>query len=216
MTEQEGVIKYRLDHHFMPLGSSIDIQTINAWRCLLNKLALIGQDPARYQGLGFGNISQRLQEGNNRFLITGTQTGRLAYLKREHFAMIKSANPKQNALESCGVSQPSSEALTHASIYQLDHTVHAVIHVHSPDIWRNTLKLNIPHTGAEVAYGSVKMTEAVEQLFLSGALKSYRIFSMLGHEDGIVTFGASLPEAAQTLITHLVEAIVIEQCPLTD
>jgi ribulose-5-phosphate 4-epimerase/fuculose-1-phosphate aldolase len=216
MTEQEGVIKYRLDHRYASLEQAIDIRHINAWRFMFSKLGLIGQDPARYQGLGFGNISQRLTPDDNRFLITGTQTGHLAYLKTEHFAMIEGANPKQNTLESRGPSRPSSEALTHASIYQLDPAVHAVIHVHSPDIWRHTLMLNLPHTGNEIAYGSVEMTEAVEKLFLSGQLQKRSIFSMLGHEDGIVAFGASLAEAAQTLITQYVTALAIEQNQTND
>ena len=216
MTEQEGVIKYRLDHRYMPLERTIDIRNINAWRYVFCKLALIGQDQARYQGLGFGNISQRLTPGDNRFLITGTQTGHLAYLKTEHFAMIESASPKQNTLRSRGARQPSSEALTHASIYQLAPTVHAVIHVHSPDIWRHTLLLNISYTETAIAYGSVEMTEAVEKLFLSDQLERRRIFSMLGHEDGVVAFGASLSEAAKTLITYFVDALTIEQSQATE
>jgi hypothetical protein len=57
----------------------------------------------------------------------------------------------------------------------------------------------------------VEMAEAVAQLFSSGQLKPLPLFSMLGHEDGIVAFGDSLPTAATILITHLAKALAIEQ-----
>jgi hypothetical protein len=35
---------------------------LNAWRKIMYMTALIGQDPARYGGYGFGNISCRLDD----------------------------------------------------------------------------------------------------------------------------------------------------------
>lgn len=211
MNEQEGVIKYRLDHRHSCLPSAIDVSQINGWRGLLFRLGLIGQNPARYQGLGYGNLSQRLVPGKPGFIISGTQTGHLARLTSEHFAIVNAASVKDNTLHSSGPSRPSSEALTHASVYQLAPKAQAVIHVHCPEIWRNTERLRLPYTGTEVAYGSIEMTEAVECLFASGRLANTPIFSMLGHEDGIVAFGDSLPAAAQTLLIQLANALAIEQ-----
>lgn len=58
--EREGVIKYRLD--FTP-AEAVDENALTAlqqWRLTLYQLGLIGQDPERYGGLGYGNISQAI------------------------------------------------------------------------------------------------------------------------------------------------------------
>lgn len=210
-SELEGVIKYHLDHHICDLPGSVNINQINAWRSLLFRLKLMGQIPEKYHGLGYGNISQRLLPGKPAFLISGTQTGHLDCLNAQHFAIVEVASPKLNSLCACGPSQPSSEALTHASVYLHEPKAQAVIHVHCPEIWRNTANLYLPHTEADIAYGSTEMADAVEQLFNSGVFKYKPIFSMLGHEDGIVSFGDSLNSAAQTLLSELVRALTIEQ-----
>ena len=57
----EGVIKYTIEHSAAPPLPASDLAALNAWRKILNQLALIGQDPARYDGIGFGNISCRLE-----------------------------------------------------------------------------------------------------------------------------------------------------------
>lgn len=211
MSEREGVIKYQLTHDDGILASTIDISKINAWRTVLYRLQLIGQLADKYHGLGFGNISQRLYPEQAPFLITATQTGHRPLLERTDFAVVNAASPAENRLHSTGPSRPSSEALTHASVYRLDRRAQAVIHVHSPVLWRRTLALQLPHTAADIAYGSVEMSAAVETLFNSGQLRSLPIFSMLGHEDGIVAFGATLNDAATTLLTQLAKAIAIEQ-----
>lgn len=213
MPELEGVIKYRLEHHQSPLPSAIDISHINGWRGLLFRLGVIGQKPEKYHGLGYGNISLRLSPSQNSFLISGTQTGHLAYLAPEHFAIVEAASAKHNTIHSHGPSMPSSEALTHAGIYASAPNVQAVIHVHCPEIWHRTCQLDLPYTRADIAYGSMEMAEAVEQLLSSGRLDNLPIFSMLGHEDGIVAFGDSLGSAAQTLLSQLANALAIEQSP---
>ncbi len=211
MSEQEGVIKYRLDHHFSDLAANIDIREINAWRCLLFRLKLIGQLPEKYGGLGFGNISCRLLAEAPRFLITGTQTGHIPMLKASDFAVVETVSPLLNSISSSGPAQPSSEALTHASVYLHQPDAMAVIHVHCPELWRNTQKLRLSYINADIDYGSVEMAEAVEQLLSMGELQTLPLFSMLGHEDGIVAFGSSMASAANTLLTQLASAIAIEQ-----
>ena len=211
MTEQEGVIKYDLIHSYKPIDNNAAVADINAWRSVIYRLGLIGRDPERYGGLGFGNISLRPDSDNSIFIISGTQTGHLPQLSANHYCVIEQADFLHNTIRSSGANKPSSEALTHACVYQQAPKIQAVIHVHSPEIWRNTAELNLPHTGAEVAYGTLAMVRAVETLFNAGTFGSAGIFSMLGHEDGIVAFGHSLEQAAWELIRHLAQAIRIEQ-----
>ena len=101
--------------------------------------------------------------------------------------------------------------MTHASIYAQDSNIQAVIHAHSPEIWKNTLALALPHISADIPYGTVKMAIAVEQLFQSGDFQQTSLFTMLGHEDGVVSFGGNMQEAAWALIKHLSLALGIEQ-----
>jgi len=211
MKEQEGVIKYQLNHTQQSITPPLSLTEINAWRTIAVRLDLIGQIPERYDNIGFGNISQRIDPRSDQFIISGTQTGHIKQLSPEHYCLIVKAEPHQNRLQSCGLCKPSSESLTHASIYAQDNTIQAVIHAHSPEIWKHTLALGLPHTSADVPYGTVEMATAVEQLFQSGNLSQTSLFTMLGHEDGVVAFGKNMQEAAWELIKYLSLAIGIEQ-----
>ncbi|MGY6276916.1 class II aldolase/adducin family protein [Methylomonas sp. MgM2] len=211
MNRQEGVIKYRLKHQYCILPIDFEIKSINAWRTILFKLRLIGQTPEKYQGLGYGNLSLRLKPNEMPFLISGTQTSHLDCLSMHDFAIVDSASPTENVIHSRGKSKPSSEALTHASVYLHNPNANAVIHVHCPEIWRNAVKLRLPHTDADVAYGTVEMAEAVENLLTSEHLAKTPVFAMLGHEDGIVAFGDNPASAAIALLTEFANAIAIEQ-----
>ncbi|MDD1619741.1 MAG: class II aldolase/adducin family protein [Methylococcaceae bacterium] len=211
MKEQEGVIKYQLEHTEKPIVEKISLSEINAWRTIIFRLGLIGQDPERYDNLGFGNISQRLDSQSSQFIISSSQTGHIEHLSPEHYCLVVKADPQKNQIQSCGLYKPSSESLTHASIYAQDGNIQAVIHVHSPEIWNNTAALNLPHISANIPYGTVEMAIAVEQLFQSGDLQRTSLFTMLGHEDGVVSFGVNMQEAAWELIKCLSLAIGILQ-----
>jgi ribulose-5-phosphate 4-epimerase/fuculose-1-phosphate aldolase len=210
MGEKEGVIKYQLHHQHCQLDAGQDVSELNAWRTLLYRLQLIGRIPEKYDGLSYGNISRRLVPGSEQFLISGSQTGHMPELNRLHYALIHQASPQQNTIYSSGLTQPSSEALTHAGVYQQNADIQAVIHVHSPELWYGTQSLHLPSIAANIAYGTPEMAQAVAELFVSGQLQSVGIFSMLGHEDGVVAFGPSLSAAACVLIEQLANAIAIQ------
>lgn len=210
MNDQEGVIKYQLEHVHKSINIPFGFNELSAWRAIIYRLGLIGQVEHRYDNLGFGNISQRLNAHSQQFIISGTQTGHLEYLQAEHYALVERAEPHDNYLKSSGLFKPSSESLTHASIYTLNSKVQSVIHVHSPEIWRNTMALNVPHISAKIPYGTVDMAVAVEHLFQTGHLDNIALFTMLGHEDGVVAFGGNLQEAAEELIKYLALAICFE------
>jgi L-ribulose-5-phosphate 4-epimerase len=178
---------------------------------VMAKLNLIGQNPHRYNGYGFGNISQRLTTPDLQFMISGTQTGHLNVLKRQDYCLITQASPQVNTIISTGETKPSSEALTHASVYLQNPQIQAVIHVHCPEIWQHTQALSLAHTAVNVAYGTPEMANAVTQLFKSEGWRETAVFSMLGHEDGVIAFGDSLSQAGCALITQLSRAVAMEQ-----
>ncbi|MEC4749614.1 class II aldolase/adducin family protein [Methylomicrobium sp. Wu6] len=197
MAEQEGVIKFRLDYQVAPARIEAGFAELNAWRSLLWRLGMIGQDGARYDGLGYGNLSLRLDAGS--FLITGTQTGHIPQLTAAHYACVLQARPDQNYLSAEGPLPPSSEALTHAAVYSANPTVCCVAHGHSPGVWRNAVALKLPCVEAGIAYGTPAMAQAVGALVESHPGQG--VIVMLGHRDGLLTYGQT-PEQACWLMTR--------------
>lgn len=207
MGEQEGVIKYQLDWEQAPAIDPFDFSALTRWHQCFKQAGILGQDPERYEGYGFGNISERLNQYS--FLISGTQTGHLDALRPQDYAVVIRAVIEENRIISQGPVKPSSEALTHAAVYALDPDIRFVFHVHSPGIWRAREKMNLPETAADTPYGTPEMAGEVKRLFDAGALTETSVFAMAGHEDGIVGFGRTADEAGDGLMQ------VLGQSPLT-
>ncbi len=211
MAQQEGVVKFELKFR---TGAPLDIEPhreLNAWRKMLYLTQLIGQDAGRYEGYGFGNISQRVDPYDapgplRRFVITGTQTGGLTELSGEHYTLVTECRPELNLIVAEGAIKPSSESLTHGTLYGLDDTLRFVMHAHSPHIWRHAAQLDIPCTLESVPYGTPEMAEEVRRLFRESSVKEKRIFSMAGHEDGVVTFGQTAEAAGSVMLIALARA----------
>jgi L-ribulose-5-phosphate 4-epimerase len=198
--EVEGVIKFNLTFRTERVVG-VDVVELSAWRTVLKDLGLLGQAPGRYDGYGFGNISQRCSGG---FVISGTQTGELDAVTLDDYAFCETWDLQRNAVDAQGAVKPSSESLSHASIYDVHESVTCALHAHSPDIWRNSVELGIAVTDESVAYGTPEMAKEVRRLITD--MGSPGIFSMGGHEDGIFTFGRSLADAGQLMVRELVRA----------
>jgi ribulose-5-phosphate 4-epimerase/fuculose-1-phosphate aldolase len=204
MKEQEGVIQFEL-HWQQTDVIQADLAALNAWRSILWKLGLIGQDPHRYHGYDFGNLSQRY-DTRQQFIISGSQTGHIAQTDASHYALVTDFDPNSNRVVAQGPVRPSSESMTHGVIYRLDDSVNCVMHVHSPAIWNAASKLPLPTTRAEVTYGTPEMATEVARLFRETEVREQSIFVMAGHEDGVVAFGSSPDLAGGALIKMLVRS----------
>ena len=205
----EGVIKFNNAHDLRaePDGAG-ELCALIAWRHILAHLSLIGQDQARYDGAGYGNLSTRIgpfpgPRGRRRFVISGTQTGGYRCLGAEDFACIDAYNIAENRVVSHGPIQPSSESLTHAAVYDLSPRIRVVLHVHSPLLWTRAETLRIPQTKASVPYGTQDMAREVGRLYRETALSEKQIFSMAGHEDGVIVFGRNCDEAGRILLSYV-------------
>jgi ribulose-5-phosphate 4-epimerase/fuculose-1-phosphate aldolase len=209
MAEQEGVIKFDLRFTPAPPLPRAQLATLNAWRTILHRLGLIGQDPERYGGVGFGNVSMRLEPGSARFIVSGSQTGALTILDERHYSVVSDFDVAANRLVAEGPVAPSSESLTHGMLYALDPGIRFVFHAHSPAIWRAAARLGLPATAAHAAYGTPAMAEEVRRLL--AAAHASGVFVMSGHEDGVVSFGATAEEAGVRLIGLLARALT-EPC----
>ena len=210
LSDREGVIRFRLEFtKARPEVADLLIE-LNAWRRILRMVGLVGQDPARYGGLGYGNLSLRLPsetraEGQPRFVITGSQTGRFTDLGPEDFAVVVAWDIDENLVVARGPIQPSSETMTHAAIYGADEGIRCVMHAHSPDIWGRAHELGIPTTSAAATYGTPAMAREVERVV--HAAPTRRIVVMEGHEDGVLAWGASVEATGITLLTTFVQAM---------
>ncbi len=211
LMQEEGVIKFELEFTTATPVPLEELRELNAWRSILWQLALIGQDPQRYGGYGFGNVSQRLapfdaEPEQRAFVISGTQTGGLAILDASGYCSVTQHDLRRNRVVAAGPVRPSSESLTHAMIYAEDAGIRVILHVHSPDIWRHADSLQLPVTDPAVAYGTPAMALEVGRLFRETDVRDKGLFSMGGHEDGIVAFGATAETAGQRLVSHLAMA----------
>ena len=199
MGEFEGVIKYRLDFlKSEPITENLD--KLNTWRSILFGLGGIGQDGSRYEGYGFGNLSQRCELDKSQFIISGTQTGKLAVLTQGHYVCVEQCNVAQNHVIARGSLKPSSEALTHSMLYWLDSDIKCVIHVHSPELWHFGLTHDYACTDKSVEYGTQEMALEISRLQDSGKFSNRKILIMAGHEDGVMCFGDSVDQAAMAFV----------------
>jgi ribulose-5-phosphate 4-epimerase/fuculose-1-phosphate aldolase len=210
----EGVIKFQADHEERRLDSRVfgDLACkLTAWREVMAKTQLVGQDPARYGGAGYGNVSGRIgppsaPRGQRSFLVTGTQTSGSACITLDDYCVVAEYDYHRNRVRSYGKIMPSSESMTHGAIYDLAPAIRFVLHAHTPTIWRRARALKIPTTDPQVAYGTPEMALEVQRLFRSTTLSEVQVLSMGGHEDGIIVFGRTAEEAGQILIGYLARA----------
>lgn len=204
----EGVIKYQLHFIRAEPPSGWGYPHLESWRRILFRLQMIGRDPHRYGGLGYGNASQRTTAG---FVISATQTGELECLQPEHYCLIEKADLEANKVAARGVYPPSSEALTHAAVYQGSPLAQAVFHGHCPEIWRRGRELKLDRTPEGVAYGTPAMATAVMDLVKIHPESG--IILMAGHPDGVVAYGGSPLQAGRMLVETLAQVWTLEVQP---
>jgi len=211
---REGVIKFELDYRQGPAPARELVTGLNAWRQILYRLGLLGQDPDRYQGLGFGNVSCRVgafagEARRRRFIISGSQTGMLEQLTPEHFVLVDECCPETNHISACGPLRPSSESLTHGALYAVDSQLRAVLHAHSPEIWQAAVTLGLPVTDHRVPYGTPQMAAEMQRLYADPVVRDGGLIVMGGHEDGVVSFGPGLDFAGQVMVRTLARALAV-------
>lgn len=210
----EGVVKFTAAHREAALPDRRYGETVRrliAWREMMVQLGLIGQDPGRYDGAGYGNVSGRVGpfpggRGARAFVVTGTQTGGRRCMGAEDFCVVTRYDAVRNHVESHGPAFPSSESMTHGAIYDIGPSVRWVLHAHCPLVWRRRRALALPTSSERVAYGTPEMAREVERLHRETRLPELRIFAMGGHEDGIVVYDHDLEAAGATLFRYLARA----------
>ncbi len=199
----DGIIKYdRTNFSQSAPLSTLEYAPLEYWREKLFELSLIGEYPI--DKVGYGNASMVYDYSElflskwPQFLITGTQTGKYAKLNGSHYTRILDYNIPKLEIAVNGPIEASSESLTHAAIYRQNKNIKAIFHIHSEKIWTYMKNNSYPATAETIPYGTAEMAEATQNLVGSSTAG---IFCMLGHQDGVVSYGKTLEEAWEYIFT---------------
>jgi len=193
----EGYVKYQSHWSEVPAPYPLAARQLEEWRDPLFAAGLIGH----YENIGvsFGNISIRYGE-SGQFLITGTQTGHIETTTEQHYSLVTEYDIERNQVSCAGPIQASSEAMTHAAIYELDPSIAAIVHVHSKLLWNHHLN-NLPTTSPNVAYGTPEMAREFRRLYAETTFGLQGIAVMGGHDEGLIGIGESLEQAAVRILS---------------
>ncbi len=210
MSVAEGIIRfaYDLQNESNPVADADVLAELDAWRHIFRRLGLIGQDPERYDGYGFGNLSARDQGRDGEFVVTASQTGGLERLSDEDVVRITHYSLDRFWVDAVGSQPPSSETMTHAMVYAADPRIRCVFHCHSPEIWQQAQALGLPCTPEPVPYGSTAMVQAVAEL-LEGHASRPLVFASLGHTDGVFACGPTARDTGGLLVSYLAKALAL-------
>ena len=202
----DGVIKFKMTLKKAAPLLADDILPLEKWRAILWRLGLIGEYPI--EKIGYGNLSARLANPKNAFVISGTQTGQYPHLKREHYTRVMTCDLQRNAVVAEGPIAPSSESLTHFAIYEANPQISAVFHIHHTVLWERMIANQAPAIEENVPYGTREMAEAAKALI---AGSDQGLFVMKGHQDGIIAYGPTTEVAGKILLK-----LYKELGPITD
>lgn len=184
----EGYIKFNYNWTKSELPK-VDLEELIFWRQELYNAKLIGAYP---DGIGFGNISQRY--AGNKFIISASTTGNISKLDKSHFALVEDFDLEKNHLSCIGQMPASSESLSHAAIYQALENVHAIVHIHNLDLWKNKFNI-LPTTSPEISFGTPALAYAIQELTKKSET-DFGIIVMGGHKEGLISYGTDIAAAA--------------------
>ena len=140
-----------------------------------------------------GNLSFRLQAGENAFIITGSQVGWKNRLMDEQFVTVRSCDLVKGIVYAEGVMDPSSESMMHFAIYERRSDLQAVFHGHSREVLSCPEKLAIRETREKRPYGSLELVESVLEIL------NRESFVVL-KKHGFISMGGTMREAGELAI----------------
>ena len=126
---REGVIKFQAEHRgasLSPRRFADALGALQGWRQVFFDLRLIGQDPTRYDGAGYGNRSVRVgapssPRGARHMLITGTQTGGKSELGHADYRAHIAAVAREYKVYRSVPAEPEND------YYLVDHTAYSYL-----------------------------------------------------------------------------------------
>lgn len=188
--QKEGVTKYQINWQDIDCITNNEIAEIDFHRNKIWTKKGIGVQ----NNVGYGNISIRNPQNLAQFIISGTQTGHLENLANTQYSKVTYSNIENNLLFCQGRIPASSEALTHAVLYNTNTDIQAVIHIHNNLFWKKNLN-KLATSDQKAEYGTPQMAQSVRFLFTNKRIQSLpNIIIMGGHQDGMLVFGESIQQ----------------------
>ena len=146
-----------------------------------------------YEGGSAGNLSFRVKEGENQFLITGAGITSKSKILDNSLVQVKSCDTEKEIVYYYGTRKPSSESMVHCAIYNHRKDVMAVFHGHSEKILASAVKLGVKQTATEEPEGTNKLVDAVLKV-----LGNENFIVMKNH--GFISMGKTLKEAGDLAV----------------
>ena len=182
---------------------------LSAWRSILHAQDLVGHHPDYNKGYSYGNLSCRTETDEEIFVITGSQTGSAKRFTHENLVKVTNASLERFWIESEGLVPPSSDAMTHASVYASDPRIEFVFHIHSSEIWQHADALNMPSIAAPP--GSPKASQAVLELLHTNQSRPL-VFVESERQNSVFAIGHHGRDCGGLLVTYLAKARTIALC----
>lgn len=146
-----------------------------------------------YRGSSLGNLSFRLREDENSFIITASELRVKDDLTDDMFVTVHSCDPDKGITRASGLKEPSSESILHFEIYRKRKDVCAVFHGHSDLILSCGEKLGIPVTRTKERPASTALVKSVLDI-----LGNESFLIMKNH--GFLSLGKSMTEAGEQAV----------------
>lgn len=117
-----------------------------------------------HEGSSLGNLSFRLKNAENSFIITASQLGLKECPAEDAFVAVNDCNMETGTVYAEGLRNPSSESMLHYCIYRERSDVNAIFHGHSALILEAAERLSLPVTRREEPFGTMELVHRVSEI----------------------------------------------------
>ncbi len=192
---QEGIyqgVKFKTVFRKREAPNNKNIEDIKYWCRIFHKKNLAPP----YPGGSFGNLSFRIRNGENSFIITGSRIGLKNSLTNNSFVEVENCDFKNKIIYANGTREPSSESMLHFAIYKARPDINAIFHGHCAELLENAGKLEIPTTSKEEPYGTIELVNSVLEI-----IDKNDMVMMKNH--GFIALGKTMKETGEITLKYL-------------
>jgi ribulose-5-phosphate 4-epimerase/fuculose-1-phosphate aldolase len=162
-----------------------------------------------YQERSLGNLSFRIKDKHDSFIITAAALALKDDLTDDSFVTVQSYDPDKGIIFASGIKEPSSESVLHFSIYSKRKDVNAVFHGHSGRIIYSSNDLKLISTKQFEQYGSIELVRSVldvlgDELFL--VMKKHGFLALGKNMEEAGTRAMNVYEQAQALKAQKIQS----------
>ncbi|OGC09777.1 hypothetical protein A2246_00205 [candidate division WOR-1 bacterium RIFOXYA2_FULL_37_7] len=150
----------------------------------------------KYEGGVFGNLSFRLKDNKDEFIITAS--GMKEPSSADSFIKVSLVDLKKKEVYAHGKNPPSSESMFHFMIYKKRQDINAIFHGHCEEMLKNCNKLKLPCTEKEEPYGTIELANGILEV-----LDNHSFLIIKNH--GFISLGKDMDSAGNQAIDYLLK-----------